>query len=110
MSALRQKKAFESELDRLAGTRMTLETQVGFVVATRAPEMERRVRWAEMEVETEEWREWGEGTITRRDDRQVMVGTAGVGDGEGDGAVHCCGVGRNMAGSVEQRAQSGTGT
>ncbi|CAK9781220.1 Snf7-domain-containing protein [Cutaneotrichosporon oleaginosum] len=31
MNALRQKKAFENELDRLAGTRMTLETQVNAI-------------------------------------------------------------------------------
>lgn len=29
MAALRQKKAHENELDRIAGTRLTLETQVG---------------------------------------------------------------------------------
>lgn len=28
MAALRQKKAHENELDRIAGTRLTLETQV----------------------------------------------------------------------------------
>lgn len=28
MAALRQKKAYENEMDRLAGTRLTLETQV----------------------------------------------------------------------------------
>jgi hypothetical protein len=28
IAALRQKKAFEAELDRIAGTRLTLETQV----------------------------------------------------------------------------------
>ncbi len=29
IAALRQKKAFESELERISGTRLTLETQVG---------------------------------------------------------------------------------
>jgi len=30
-AALRQKKAYENELDRIAGTRMTLETQVNAI-------------------------------------------------------------------------------